>query len=798
MTFISELTYGLPHYTNVLSYAKVVKGHSLMRQLIKVCNKSTSEALEGEDDPDTVLDHAEEMIFALRSGERNRRAGGPVPYAEVWERYCERQRALAAGKYQPIPFFGLPRLNSITGGGVYENQLVTVAALTSRGKCLSADTRVLMTSGQWKPIKDVREGDWLIATDTTAWRWRTDQVYAVSSGKVRPTYRLTLHGGQVVKATAEHRFLSFKGWRTVAELHAGDFLAIPRRLPEPRGGPSLAPDDAMLLALWIANGAKGQCSYVVSTMSPPLIAELRRVAEERGWNLSLNGGSAWRLAKEKRGTPIQVTEDHPLALLRRAGLAGKKTRNVRVPQAVFQEDNYIVGTFLKYLWSCDGSVSKDKLEYSSNSRGLCLDVKRLLWRFGIRARLSVKKFNYKGRPYVHHRLAVDDVESVRAFASHVGLVGKEDALERLRQAKEKNMIWRGERVPESVRECFKHSGHFYAEHGIHIYRHGGNVMRDKVERIARLDGNTELLARLTRDVGWERIVSIEADGEEMTYDLQMTLHHNFLANGVVSHNSSFLKQMVDYNSAQGVGCIYFSREMEDLAIMGRSIAAETGRDGDASPVPANQVRTAYTLDEYRKGRVERAGQTLARRPVWIETKTANVGEMYQQVRFWLARTGPEWLRRNHPEDWEERLRRFLVVVDYPGLMAGPKAKYNSKAEEMGEVWRFQKDMTQDFNARVVAAAQFSGEGYKGERPRLQHIEWSKEAVKATNVGIVLWTPEREYAEAIRKGRTRYPVGLYIDKQTEGPTGHVEAEYDTQTLEFYPPAPFAAGAGDFNT
>src|SRR4030095_2035770 len=48
MTFISELTYGLPHFTNVAAYAKVVKDHSLMRQLVKVANKITSEALEGE------------------------------------------------------------------------------------------------------------------------------------------------------------------------------------------------------------------------------------------------------------------------------------------------------------------------------------------------------------------------------------------------------------------------------------------------------------------------------------------------------------------------------------------------------------------------------------------------------------------------------------------------------------------------------------------------------------------------------------------------------------------------------
>lgn len=66
-TFLSELTYGLPHFTNVAAYARVVKGMSLMRQLVKVANKVMSEALEGEDDPEVILDHAKQMISELSS-----------------------------------------------------------------------------------------------------------------------------------------------------------------------------------------------------------------------------------------------------------------------------------------------------------------------------------------------------------------------------------------------------------------------------------------------------------------------------------------------------------------------------------------------------------------------------------------------------------------------------------------------------------------------------------------------------------------------------------------------------------
>src|SRR5438477_478939 len=65
MLFLSNLAYGLPHATSLAPYAKVIRGKSLLRQLVKVANKITSEALEEEDEPQDILDHAEHAIFAL-------------------------------------------------------------------------------------------------------------------------------------------------------------------------------------------------------------------------------------------------------------------------------------------------------------------------------------------------------------------------------------------------------------------------------------------------------------------------------------------------------------------------------------------------------------------------------------------------------------------------------------------------------------------------------------------------------------------------------------------------------------
>src|SRR5260370_31542431 len=60
--FLTNLTYGLPHVTSIVQFAKVVRGKSLLRQLVKVANKISAEALEEEDEPQNILDHAEHAI----------------------------------------------------------------------------------------------------------------------------------------------------------------------------------------------------------------------------------------------------------------------------------------------------------------------------------------------------------------------------------------------------------------------------------------------------------------------------------------------------------------------------------------------------------------------------------------------------------------------------------------------------------------------------------------------------------------------------------------------------------------
>jgi len=129
--FLTNLTYGLPHVTSIAQYAKVVRGKSLLRQLVKVANKITAEALEEEDEPQNILDHAEHSIFAL-ADERIRQGFEHIKHPA--ERVLEKAEAV---EHRDLVVTGVPTgfrgLDSLTSG-LQKQDLVVIAARPSMGK----------------------------------------------------------------------------------------------------------------------------------------------------------------------------------------------------------------------------------------------------------------------------------------------------------------------------------------------------------------------------------------------------------------------------------------------------------------------------------------------------------------------------------------------------------------------------------------------------------------------------------------------------------------------------------------
>ena len=129
---ITNLTYGLPHFSDIFDYTKVVKDKAMTRNLIKVCNQITSEALAEEEDAEMILDHAEQMIFAL-ADEKTRQGFSHVqPIAETVlakvQEFAKRESHALTGLST-----GFRDLDEKTSG-LQPSDLIIVAARPSMGK----------------------------------------------------------------------------------------------------------------------------------------------------------------------------------------------------------------------------------------------------------------------------------------------------------------------------------------------------------------------------------------------------------------------------------------------------------------------------------------------------------------------------------------------------------------------------------------------------------------------------------------------------------------------------------------
>lgn len=98
--------------------------------------------------------------------------------------------------------------------------------------CLAGDTLVQLADGSRKPIRDLvgRSGFHVLALNEATMKLEAAMVSRAFATGVKPVFALTTQLGRQIRATANHKFLTSKGWKRLDELRPGDWVALPRRL----------------------------------------------------------------------------------------------------------------------------------------------------------------------------------------------------------------------------------------------------------------------------------------------------------------------------------------------------------------------------------------------------------------------------------------------------------------------------------------------------------------------------------------------------------------------------------------
>jgi replicative DNA helicase len=424
--------------------------------------------------------------------------------------------------------------------------------------CLTADTRVLRAdTNQEVTLGELLERDernipvWSVEDDFRLVRRTMTHVFPSGT---KPVYRLRLASGREVKASGNHPFLALDGWRSVDELRQGMRIGVPRRLAPPSAVEDRPPEQVILLAHLIGDGCFVRRQPLHYTSADPANLEAveqaaayfgvtgRRVRQGNWWHVYLPAPQS--LGRGRRN-PIAAWLDE-------SGLYGAHSHEKFVPSFVFSLPDEQIKLFLRHLWATDGSITLGRtvpvrIYYGTTSERLALDVQSLLLRLDVRARV-------RQAPQRGHRLgyAVDiyGVGDQLRFLREVGVHGNRGvqaalAEERLRGVRSNPNadtipleVWRQVRIEMNGRGLTERAfqaavGSAYC--GSTFYRHSPS--RPRLEHLASVLDSPALHEFATSELFWDTVASIEPLGDQPVYDATVPGTHNFIANGIVAHNS---------------------------------------------------------------------------------------------------------------------------------------------------------------------------------------------------------------------------------------------------------------------
>jgi replicative DNA helicase len=436
----------------------------------------------------------------------------------------------------------------------------------------------------------------------------------------------------------------------------------------------------------------GVC-YWLQGRQMPESGVLERIGEMLGGAPS-SGASAGAL-------PLSNDGPNPLiAWLRELGLWGKGAHGKSIPAPVFQLARPQLALFLNRLFATDGwasvlSSGQAQLGFCSVSEKLARQTQHLLLRFGIVAALKTRAVRYGDTLRTAYQLDITDARSISSFIEEIGILGKEDAVDWVRQAlagrryqTNRDLIpvevWETlaeAKGDESWASLARRAG-LFGDSNIHVGQRA--LSRSRLSALAGALNSPALAALADSEVYWDEIVAIEALGLGQVYDLTIPDTHNFVANDVCVHNTSFCMNIAEHVAIQErLPVAVFSMEMPAEQLVLRMISS-LGR------IEQGRVRTGR-MEGDDWPRMTSAINLLADTRLYIDdTPAMTPTEVRARCRR-LAR--------------ENGGKLGLVVLDYLQLMQSPGSE--SRVNEISDISRSLKGMAKELGVPVIALSQLN-------------------------------------------------------------------------------------------
>jgi replicative DNA helicase len=766
--YLSDLVDTVPTSYHVEYYARIVERTALLRKLINAGGKIAALGYDEREELETTLDQAEQTLFEVS---QRRSAQDFIHIGQVIDSYYEQINYLQEhrGEVVGVPS-GFRDLDELTGG-LQQSDLIILAARPSVGKCLAAWTLIddPITGARLTIQECVEKRQPVVHGIDDLGRLRTTLISHWIDSGIKPCYRVRTRSGRTIDATANHPFLTDKGWVPLSELSVGRSIAVPKAAPAFGTDESWPIDLVRLLAYFIAEGSLTASSPGFTNTDPVIVDDFKAIIARHFPECAIRQHKiTYYVSRSGRGG---VPTDNPVyAWLMGLGLQGKRARDKFFPASIWMWSQRYLAEFLRALMSCDGSIYQvggfPRIEFSVMSQQLAADVHHAFIRFGLVAKL------YRAKQGAW-RVEITDPGSIMRYQEQIGWIGEKSArfatMARVLPPRLSNIGHPPRETWDIVRgaiqlqglsfvELARRSGETskagrYAGYNPHIDR---SLPRTRLARYAEALDEPRLRQIASPDIYWDAIVLIEDIGEHQVYDLTVPDGANFIAQDICAHNTSFALSL-GYNVAtrhqRNIGI--FSLEMSRDQLVQRLLSMDTRID-------SHRLRTGHLNENDLQTVMESMGR-LAAVPIYIEdTPGLSIMEVRSKARRLQSQAGVD-----------------LIIIDYLQLMAGKRS--DNRVQEVSEISRGLKALARELNVPVIALSQLSRavEGRTSHVPMLSDLRESGSIEQDADIVMFIYREELYDKETEKKGIAE----LHIAKHRNGPIGVVPMRFDAATTRF---------------
>lgn len=414
------------------------------------------------------------------------------------------------------------------------------------GKCHCLSDEVFTYEGL-KQVKDVKVGDF---------------VYSFRNGKValnkvlaaelayKDTYTIKMRSGRSITASYDHPVLTPFGYVELKDLKAGD--RIQALCAEIDTEYEIDDNELLLATLLIFEGKCGDASIAFANMDSKVVEIAKKAATHFGCEVKQYKGAKpfeyWITGGYSGGVCQMLVKN---------GLFGHRAYDKRIPRNWFGLSMRQKYMFIDMMIATDGAIDtrSGQIVIGLANKNLIQDIQHLLSTMGI-----ASTYNY----YPNEHAGVWALAIPRQFAQklypHLTFYGKAETAKAIFAKPAKSYI---DTYPYDI--IRKEKLTYKTLYGPIRCSSNKNITREKFERLVAL--YPQLSKYLCDDFYLDEIVDIEFSGMQELRHLEVENDHNFIANGLVSHNTELvIKSFISWCFALNPRCRFLHLSYSDILV----------------------------------------------------------------------------------------------------------------------------------------------------------------------------------------------------------------------------------------